>query len=150
MFRRANANDREALDAMTLAGIRHWGHDRNHTEAYGAFATMLEGEDDPDQHLVFVLDEGAGPLAFYELRDRGDHVELLRMFMRTDLIGHGYGRILWEHAVAQAALMHDRMMIVSDPGATGFYEAMGATLETTMEPTPGFVLSVYSYQLDTS
>ena len=147
MFRRARADERELLDAMTLAGVRHWGHDVDHPEAYRGLVALLAADDGPEHHPVWVLEEGGEAIAFYDLRDCGEHVELLRMFMRPDLIGQGYGRKLWDHATTQAAEMHDRMLIMSDPGATGFYAAMGATLTAHHEVAPGFVLDEYWYDL---
>lgn len=38
-------------------------------------------------------------IAFYELKDQGDHVELLRMVQRVDLIGQDDGRMMWKHCV---------------------------------------------------
>ncbi len=146
-FRQAHEDDRELLDEMTVAGVRHWGHDENHPEAFQGLVTMLGRADGPENYPVFLLEEDGVVVAFYELRDRGDHVELLRMFMRTDLIGAGYGRLLWNHAVEQAAKTHDRMLIMSDPSAVGFYAAMGASLEKTEEVAPGFSLGVYWYDL---
>ena len=103
MFRRATADDRDLLDELTLAGVRHWGHHRTSPAVYAGFAEHIGAADGPENHPVFVLEEDGEVVAFYELRDRGDHVELLRMFMRQDLIGQGYGRMLWNHAVDQAA-----------------------------------------------
>ena len=147
MFRRATASDRDLLDEMTLAGARHWGHHEEHPEAYAGLAAQLEAEDSPEHHSVFVLEEDGEVIAFYELRDRGDHVELLRMFMRNDLIGQGYGRVLWSHAVDQGAQTHDRMLIMSDPGSVGFYAAVGATFERSQEVAPGFSLGIFWHDL---
>lgn len=108
---------------------------------------LLASQEGPEAYPVFVLEQEGEVPAFYELRDRGDHVQLLRMFMRPDLIGHGYGKILWNHAVDQAAQLHDRMLIVSDPGAIGFYTAMGATLERRKEVAPGFSPCVFWYDI---
>ncbi len=69
------------------------------------------------------------------------------MFQRVDLIGHGYGRRMWEHCVTAASAQADRMLTMSDPGAIGFYEAMGAKLEKMQEVAPGFSLGVYWLEL---
>ena len=37
---------------MTLAGVRHWGHDVNHPEAYGGLVRMLAAEIGPENHPV--------------------------------------------------------------------------------------------------
>lgn len=146
-FRRARAEDRVLLDEMTLAGIRFWGHDVKHPEAFAGFAEAVAAEPGPENFPVFVLEEEADVLGFFELRDRGDHGELLRMFLRVDLIGSGYGRRLWSEAVKRASESHDRMLIMSDPGARGFYEAMGAVLESEIEVAPGFALGRYWFDL---
>lgn len=147
-FRRARADERKALDEMTLTGVRHWGHDQNHPEVYQGLAMLLESEEGPDLHPVFVLEDDGKVVGFYDLRDRGDHVELVRMFLSPDLIGHGYGRTLWDHAVEQATAMSARMLIMADPGAVGFYQAMGAHLERHQEVAPGFSLGVFWYDLN--
>lgn len=146
-FRRARADEREALDEMSLAGLRHWGHDQNHPEAYQGLAGLLASAKGPESYPVFVLEADGAVVGFYELRDRGDHVELLRMFIQPDLIGRGYGRTLWSHAVKSAAAMSDRMLIMADPGAVGFYQAMGAILEDHQEVAPGFSVAVHWYNL---
>lgn len=69
------------------------------------------------------------------------------MFIQPDLIGHGYGRGLWNHAVESAASMSEWMLIMADPGSVGFYEAMGASLERHQEMAPGFSVGVYWYYL---
>ncbi len=96
---------------------------------------------------MWLLAEDGQDVGFYELRDRGDHIELLRMFVRPDLIGNGYGRLLWKHAVGEASRSHDRMMILSDPAATGFYETMGAVFDKGVEVAPGFVLGRFWHDL---
>ena len=147
VFRRGQAEDRDVLDEMTLAGVRYWGHDVHHPEAYQGLVESLTSQDGPEAHTVFLLKDEAEVVAFYELQDRDGYVELVRMFMRPDLIGHGFGKKLWNHAVDRAAGNHDRMLILSDPSAIGFYTAMGATLERRQEVAPGFELGVFWYNL---
>lgn len=146
-FRRATASDRELLDEMTLAGMRHWGHHENFPEAYAGLTEELQKASGPENHPTFLLVEDGEVVGFFELRDRGDHVELLRLFMLSQLIGHGYGRVLWEAALKKARETHDRMLIMSDPAAAGFYAAMGAVLEKEQEVAPGFALHVFWYDL---
>lgn len=149
-FRRATVDDRGLLNELTLEGVRYWGHDIEFPDVFAGLSATLAADDGPQDHLVFVLEEAGETIAFYDLRDRGDHIELVRMFMKPELIGKGYGRKLWEHSVTAAAASHDRMLIMSDPKAMGFYSAMGATLEKTVEVAPGFNLGVYWYELPTS
>lgn len=145
MFRRARTEEEQLLDEMTLAGMRYWGHHETHPAAFENFSDQLRTQPGVEEDIAFVLEDDNDVVAFYQLRNHDDHVELLRMFMRTDLIGRGYGRRLWNHAVSQASRTHKLMRIVSDPAATGFYETMGATFERGIEVEPGLVLSVYWY-----
>lgn len=147
MFRKARDSERELLDTLTLAGLRHWKHDQNFPEVYANFTEMLKTETDPNNDLVFVLEGDEGIIGFFELRDHGADVELLRMFLREDVIGQGYGRTLWDEAVRTASISHRRMTIMSDPGSIDFYTAMGATLEGEHEVAPGFVLGAFTYDL---
>lgn len=150
MFRRAQADERELLDEMTLAGVRHWGHHESHPDAYQGLVASLEAESGPENHQVFVLEEAGVVVGFFELRDRGDHIELVRMFLQPDQIGKGHGRRLWAESVVVASQSHSRMLIMSDPEAKGFYEAMGAVLEEEVAVAPGFVLGRYWYDLTIS
>jgi len=146
-FRRARAEEADLLNEMTLAGVRHWGHHLNHPDAYNGLAGDLPTPDDVAENPVFILTHDDEVIGFYGLRQRSDHVELLRMFQKVHLIGRGYGRIMWDHCILQAAELSDRMKIVSDPAAIGFYRAMGAILHETREVAPGFSLGVMWYEL---
>lgn len=68
-----------------------------------ALVAELAADDDPGAHRVLVWEDDEGIAGFVDLRDRGEHVELLRVFLRTELIGHGHGRALWDRAVEEAS-----------------------------------------------
>lgn len=131
---------------MTLAGTRYWGHQENFPEAYSDLMSMLENHSTAES-VVYLLEDDEEPVGFYEVLDRGEYVELLRMFLRPDRIGTGLGSLMWEHCVAEASHFGNRLLIMSDPAALGFYEAMGATLEKEIEVSPGFRLGVFWFDL---
>lgn len=147
VWRRAGVEDGELLNTMTVAGVRYWGHGERFPDLIAQFTTELPSPEETAAAPTWILSDGDDIVGFYSLRDRGDHVELVQMFLDTSYIGQGVGRQLWQHAVERAADMGDRMKIISDPGAVGFYERMGAELETTREVVPGFTLSVYWFDL---
>lgn len=147
VFRRARADEADLLNEMTLAGIRFWGHHQSHPTLYEELASSLPTPAEVEANPVFVVEADGEVVAFYELRNRGDHVELLRMFQKVELIGQGYGRMMWEHCVHEAAKLGNRMRVVSDPESVGFYAAMGAFHEETKEVAPGFSLGVFWYEL---
>ena len=146
-FRPAIKSDVAMLDDLTLEGLRHWGYAETFPALLDQLANELPEGDEIERSPVFILEEGDSVVGFYGLRDRGDHAELLRMFLRVDHIDRGYGRRLWNHAIVEAAAIGDRMLIMSDPKAIGFYQAMGATLERLKEVAPDFSLGVLWYDL---
>ena len=146
-FRTARPDEFGLLDEMTMAGVRHWGHHENYPDAYQGLAALLAANPPDDSRTIEVLEADGEVVAFYDLQMHEDHIELLRMFQDPERIGTGLGRILWDRATSQACLTADRMLIMSDPKATGFYEAMGAIQEDSMEASPGFVLGVLWYDL---
>ncbi len=145
-FRPARQDEARLLDEMTIAGAKSYGYQEEFPEALAGLAADLE-EHDISSSTVFVVEDEDEVVAFYELVDREEYIELLRMFQKVDRIGTGLGRLMWDHCVSTARSKADRMMIISDPGATGFYERMGAEREKTFEPVPRFHLGVFWYDL---
>lgn len=151
VFRRARGDEADVLGDLTIGGVSYWGHDVNFPE----LVEDLRNNDLPtaeyiEESPVYVLEEGGERIGFYGLEDRGEHVELRYMFLGTDHIGKGHGRRLWNHAVAQAEEIGTKMRILSDPGAIGFYTAMGARMEGEQEVKPGFALGIFWYELGSS
>jgi GNAT superfamily N-acetyltransferase len=146
-FRRAIAADADHLRSLMLDGIRHWGHDTNHPEAFAGLEQHAPDGEEVTGTPTWVAESGGRAIAFYSLREHDDHIELYQMFMETDRIGTGLGRVLWDHAVTEAARHSTRMRIDSDPMAIGFYEAMGARPDRRIEVAPGFELTQLWYDL---
>jgi GNAT superfamily N-acetyltransferase len=75
-----------------------------------------------------VLEADGEVQGFYALlKVSPDTWELDALFVEPDAAGHGYGRMLMEHAIdAARARGGARLVIQADPHAVGFYERMGA------------------------
>ncbi|MDX1659303.1 MAG: GNAT family N-acetyltransferase [Nitriliruptorales bacterium] len=147
-FRPARPEEAELLGEMTIAGVSYWGHDVNFPENVESLRqNHLPTPEYIEESPVFVLEEDGNVVGFYGLRRHDDFVDLVYMFLETDRIGHGYGRRLWDHAVSQAAPLSDKMRILSDPGATRFYAAMGASKERELDAGNGFRLTLFWYDL---
>lgn len=149
-FRRADPTEAERLGQIVLDGVRHWGHDVKYPEAFAGLRDHgLPTAEDVATEPVFVFEDDAGLIGFYGLVVEVDFVDLRYMFLEPDRIGLGYGRMLWDHAVHEAARHGSRLRIMSDPGAIGFYRAMGAEPEDQIEVAPGFQLTRFWYALAT-
>jgi GNAT superfamily N-acetyltransferase len=90
-------------------------------------------------------------VGFYKLRRVTlAQVELTDLFIEPGAMGQGWGRALWDHAVATArAEGYVEMVWESDPFAEGFYLRMGATRFGVVESSvlPGRVLPHMRYLL---
>lgn len=125
-IRPAGPADAGALTALALAGKRHWGYPEAWLAAWRGSLTIT-----PEYigaNAVACAEDDAGRLVgFYSLEPDGPGLRLENLFLATDLIGHGLGRRLFDHA-ARAA--RDRgvteLAIEADPNAEAFYLHMGA------------------------
>lgn len=123
---RANAADWAALTELCLESKGQWGYDARFLEACEAELTF--GPDDLGDHIAVIRD-GTAYAGVIQVSVRGAEAELERLFVAPEVIGHGLGRMLLLWAVEDIrATGATRLLIASDPGAVGFYEAMGATV----------------------
>jgi N-acetylglutamate synthase-like GNAT family acetyltransferase len=104
--------------------------------------------------LMYVLERDGMLIGFYGLRIGGDEAELTNLFVEPTTIGFGYGKQLWQHAIAIAqAYRIERIVIESDPHAEMFYRAMGAVRvgDVPSSVIPGRVLPLLKFVIgDTS
>ncbi|WP_353814736.1 GNAT family N-acetyltransferase [Agromyces sp. SYSU T00266] len=148
-FRAARPHEADELGRLVLGGVAHWGHDVNFPDAVAS----LKEHDMPtaafiEANTVEALVDDGRVVGFYSLVDEPEFVDLVHMFLAVDRIGTGDGRRLFERATSVAHGRADRMRILSDPAATGFYSAMGANLEREIEDAPGFMLGLMWFDLD--
>lgn len=150
-FRQARPDEALELSRLTLDGLRYWGHDTAFPELIEEFRQneLPTAEYIRTSPVYVLLDEGR-LVGFYGLylHEEDDFVDLRYMFLDTAYIGRGLGRKLWQEAVQTARSMEiSTMRIVSDPMAVGFYAAMGAERGGEIAVRPGFVLTVFWFDL---
>ena len=149
-IRPARADEAEALSELAIRSKGRWGYDEAFLAACRAELTF--SADDLANAPTFVADGSDGPVGFYRLLVRDDGAaELDDLFVDPASIGHGVGKRLWEHAVAQAASLGcGELVIQSDPFAEGFYLAMGAERVGELESgsVPGRMLPLLRRRLE--
>ena len=124
-IRRADRTDAAVLTAVAHAAKRHW----NYPEAW-----ILEWREQltvtptyVDEHRVFVVEVDGTVGGFYALNGNSPVIELDHMWLDPEHIGHGLGRRLVEHCIAEARAGGSRSIeIDSDPHAEAFYAHLGA------------------------
>lgn len=126
-MRRARADEVESLSDLAHASKAHWGYSRQFMQACRTELTI--GSDYLLEHLVWVLELEAGPVGFYSLEKLFEsRVELGHLFVTPEQISQGFGRVLMDHAIAEAKRLGcETLVIQADPNAERFYAGCGAS-----------------------
>jgi N-acetylglutamate synthase-like GNAT family acetyltransferase len=123
-IRPARADEAELLTDLSLRSKALWGYDASFIARCRAIMQVKAGNIEVQPHYVAEIDGRV--VGFYGFEPEADGIGLDYLFIENELIGHGIGRALWEHAVGTArSLGHSALIVVSDPNAEGFYVRMG-------------------------
>ena len=127
MLREAHGTEAAELTALALKSKAYWGYDAAFMQACQAELTITS--DDIRHHPTFVLEHDGAIAGFFMLEPLDQtSIELGYLYVDPAMIGHGFGKQLFNHAGEVArSLGFQRMMIQADPNAEAFYQAMGAT-----------------------
>ena len=124
-IRAARPSDAPRLTEIAMAAKASWGYPASfmaRCRAALAVDAAMIGE-----RAFFLAEDKGGILGFYGFEPEPDGIGLSHMFVLPEASGRGVGRMLWNHAVAQARRGRAAALIaVSDPNAAGFYRRMGA------------------------
>ncbi len=124
-IRHAKPEEAAELTEIAVAAKRHWGYPESWIEAWREELTIS-----PDfiaRHKVFAAIEHDRLVGFYALVSSEGKTELDHLWVLPEWIGKGIGRQLLNHALEHAAAIGaQRIEIVSDPNAQGFYLKAGA------------------------
>ena len=124
-IRRASPEDADALTRIAFAAKRYWGYPERWIERWGESLTITPGF--VRDSGVYAAVSGGEPFAFYALTGTGRKMELEHLWVSPAWIGSGAGRLLFEHAMGEAASRGaESVEIEADPNAEGFYLRMGA------------------------
>lgn len=117
---------RAALDALILRSKAHWGYDAAMMDVMALWLKTDPAAFAEDRIRVARPEDGcAGVAQISAVREGACELELL--FIDPGFMGTGAGKMLYRWAVSAAQERGARRLdILSDPGARGFYEAMGA------------------------
>jgi GNAT superfamily N-acetyltransferase len=122
---RASPGDAGALTRVAFASKRYWGYPERWISRWTATLTIT-----PEfvrDNEVYAAISGGEPIGFYALTGEGRDLELEHLWLSPAWIGHGAGRLLFEHAIERAASRGASIVeIEADPNAEGFYLKMGA------------------------
>lgn len=128
ILRPARARERAHLDDICFRAKAHWGYDSAFMESVRA-QIRVSAEAIALARVWVAVDAADRPLGVTQV-DRLDaaSADLTLMFVAPEAMGMGLGRALFAQALVLARELRVRdLLIDADPGAVGFYTAMGAT-----------------------
>lgn len=141
--------ERAALDALVLRSKAHWGYDGAMMEIMARWLATEPAAYDQDRIRVARRDgQTAGVAQISQVQDGACELELL--FIDPAFMGSGAGRALYDWAIKAARDRGaSRLVILSDPYARPFYEAMGADFieDRPSAAVPGRTLPVLSHAI---
>ncbi|MEZ5306551.1 MAG: GNAT family N-acetyltransferase [Pyrinomonadaceae bacterium] len=150
----AEVSDCAELTELALRSKAHWGYDAEFLEACRDDLTVSEAiiAGDDSYAPIARID---GRLAGFALLLRTGNLtgELEFLFIDPRSIGFGLGRELFNACLKQGKLWKlERIKVVSDPNASGFYESMGAVRcgEEASSSVRGRVLPIYEFRFGVS
>jgi GNAT superfamily N-acetyltransferase len=124
-LRDVRPNELPSFSELCLRSKAVWGYDDAFMTACRTELTLRPDELQSTHLQVAERETAVAGLAQVKVTDVD--ADLLKLFVEPALLRSGVGRLLFEWAIATArALGAIRMIIEADPGATPFYERMGA------------------------
>lgn len=124
-LRPARPEEAPILSRIARLAKAHWGYPGAWLDAWQRELTVSAQE--VTNHLTCAACRLDEPLGFYLLEVYGRLASLEHLWVLPEYIGIGLGRLLFEHACAQAASLGCiQIEVISDPFAAGFYQRMGA------------------------
>ncbi len=136
LIRRARDGEHVALTALVMRSVQQqWGYSAEFMEWNPEDIAIAPQH--VTEMITNVLEVGGRVVGLYVLRGTAPEMELSRMMIEPDMVGQGFGRVLWNHAVETARDHGVREITIdSDPNAEGFYQRMGAQTIGEHEWTP--------------
>jgi GNAT superfamily N-acetyltransferase len=147
-LRAARPGEAALLTELALRSKGYWGYDQAFLDSCRPELTIRPEE--VAARCIVVAEAAGRILGFYSVDGRPPAGELGNMWVEPAWIGTGVGRRLWQHAMTTARKAgFVTLRIGADPGAEGFYRAMGAQRigEEPSASIPGRMLPLLRVQV---
>ncbi len=123
-LRQPTPSDLAPASHLCLRSKGYWGYDEAFLAMCEDELTLTEADLARDPIIVAEDHKGMAGVAHVSLDETGCYLE--KLFVDTDRIGQGVGRVLYDWACQAArGLGAQEMIVEGDPGAAPFYERMG-------------------------
>lgn len=141
-------NELALASQLCLRSKGYWGYDEAFLDACKLELTLTEAHLKIDPIIVAEDDRGMAGLAHVSGDEAGCYLD--KLFVDTDRIGQGVGRVLFEWSTKAArGLRASELIVEADPGAAPVYEKMGCipTGQAASGSVGGRVLPRFVYRL---
>ena len=149
IIRQPSEDEIDDLTSLAMKSKSYWGYDYSFMRSCVEELTVTK--EHLNHHTIYVAESGKKLIGFYILQQIDpDSIEMTFMFVDPKYIGSGLGKLLFNHAAAQAKTAGYKNIIVqSDPFAGAFYERMGCK-KIGKKPSgsiPGRDLPLYRFKI---
>jgi GNAT superfamily N-acetyltransferase len=148
-IRPAHPDEAALITTLMRRSKAHWGYDAEFL-ALVMPEMYISIEQIASAAGFYVHEDGSGyVVGFYHLSVNEKGLRLEDLFIDPEVIGSGYGKRLWDHAVETAKrLGYTAFTLEADPNAETFYLKMGAVRIGTREShIPGRYLPQMKYSI---
>lgn len=122
---RATVGDAQALRQICVEAKAHWGYPADWMARWRELVCI--SPDYISHNHVYMAVDGTVIIGWYALAAEFPKCLLDHLWVAPPRMGSGVGRLLFDHAIAQALQLGATYLeIESDPNALGFYLRMGA------------------------
>jgi len=128
----ASPKDTKLLASLEIRTEAYWGYDSSFMDKFKEI--YLITEEFILNNPTYILKDNEIIIGFYGLLLNDDEFSLEYLFIEPMYIGKGYGKILWNHALAECKKLGIReFTIITSPDARGFYLKLGATIDKQVD-----------------
>ena len=128
----ASVEDTERLSALEIRSESYWGYGQDFMNKFKEHYLITERF--ISSNPTYILKNNDVLIGFYGLRITGEEPALEYLFIEPDYIGQGFGKKLWNHALAECEKRNIReFTIITSPDAREFYVRLGAIFYTTTD-----------------
>lgn len=143
---RARGADVDELVRVAVSSKGVWGYDASWLARFRETFGLTPSQVEAGSFYCLRRDGGIG--GWYSVRMRDGTAMLDDLWIAPPSVGHGWGRLLFEHACARAlALGAQRLEWEADPNAVPFYRHMGGTVTGEVDGGMGRMIPTMALDL---
>ena len=124
-IRKAKKEEANCLSEIAFKSEAYWGYDENYMKSFRSNYRVTE--EFISNNPAYIIEDNEIILGFYSFMINGRTASLDYFYIEPNSIGHGYGKLLWNHMINMCKKKGiEKVELVTSPQAEEFYIKMGA------------------------